>query len=492
MKTSYYISVIVLFLAVSVSAQDQIQAFRFSQVYPVGTARYTSMGGAFGAIGGDFTAASQNPAGLGIFRNSEFTITPSYILNNSRSKYLGESNRDFATNMSIGNLGLVTSYNTGRNEGLAGATFAFGYNALNNFHSTALMHGINENTSLLDNFAWYANNNNELDIFYEDLANEIGLMPLDTVQNEYWHYLQPYDDIGYDGYGQEQIRVLERRGNIGEYAFSAAMNISHKLYLGGTVGIHSVRFYEDIYQKETDINDLEPEFESFRFGEYNSTRGYGYVFKIGLIFKPIHILRIGASFHAPVIYQLTDDKFTELNSYWDSNSGLTNDYASSGLFSKEYTLRTPYRASLSTTVLLGKLGLIAAEYEYVDYSSSDLDSPGYKFVNENSSIARDFGVAHNLKAGAEIRLNPVYLRAGAQYYMNPYTEAANGSDILVYSGGIGVKVNQTFIDVAYSLRTSSETYGLYQHFSSDVENEFEISDIAYTRTNVMVTLGYKF
>lgn len=491
MKTRYYIFIMTLFLAAAVTAQDQTQAIRFSQFYPEGTARYTAMGGAFGAVGGDFTAASQNPAGLGLYLGSEFTITPTYLLANSTSEYLGQSSKDHASNLGIGNLGLVAAYNSNRTEGIVGTTLAFGYNTLNNFHSSVLMQGVNNSSSLLDNFAWYANNSNDLDMFYEDLAHQTALMPLDTISNSYWHFLEPYEAIGYEGYGQEQIRVVERRGHVGEYVVSAALNFSHKLYLGGTFGLHSVRFYEDIYHRETDIDDLEPEFNAFRFGEYNSTRGYGYVFKFGMIYKPIHILRIGASFHAPVVYQLTDDKFTDLNTYWDSNSGLSDDYASSGLESKEYTLRTPYRASLSTALLLGKLGLISAEYEYVDYSTSDLDSPGYKFIDENITISKDFGVAHNLKAGAELRLNPVYLRAGTQYYMNPFTDKRNGSDIMVYSGGIGLRSSQTFFDISYSLSKSSDLYGLYQH-TPEFEEGFEKAVNKYTRSTVMITMGYKF
>lgn len=491
MKTRYYIFIMTLLLAASVTAQDQAQAIRFSQYFPIGTARYQAMGGAFGAVGGDFTSASQNPAGLGLYRGSEFTITPSFSINNATSNYLGTTSRDNVNDFSIGNLGLVSHYKTGRNNGVVGATFAFGYNALNNFHTTAMMQGINENSSLLDNFTWHANNTSSLDIFYEELAHTTALMPLDTTSNTYWHYLEPYDAIGYEGYGQEQRRIVERRGYVGEYVASAAMNIGHTLYLGGTFGLHAVRFYEDIYHTETDVNDLEPEFDSFRFGEYNSTRGYGYVFKVGMIFKPIHSIRIGASFHAPVVYKLTDDKFTELDAYWDTNAGLEDGYASSGLFSKEYTLRTPYRASLSAAMVLGKLGLISAEYEYVDYSSADMDSPGYDFVDENIAISQDFGKAHNVKAGAELRLASTYFRAGVQYYMNPFTDDRNGSDIMVYSGGIGFRGNPVYLDLSYSLSTSSELYGLYHH-SPDIAGGFERSVNDYNRSNIMLTLGYKF
>lgn len=491
MKTRYYILIMTMFLAASVGAQDQVQAFRYSQVYPVGTARYMAMGGAFGAVGGDFTAASVNPAGLGIYRTSEFTITPSYVINKSSSNFQGNEIRDNATNLGIGNLGLVTSYNTNRTQGVVSTTLAFGYNTLNNFHSSSLIRGINNNSSLLDNFILYANENQDLDIFYEDLAFQTGLMPYDSVTQEFWHDMLPDPGNGYDGYGEEQVRMRETWGYIGEYVFSAAMNISNKLYLGGTFGLHAVRFNEDIYHQETDVNDDIPVFDAFDFGEYNSTRGYGYVFKIGMIFRPIHLLRIGASFHAPVVYKLTDDKFTEINTSWDRNSGLQDDYLSSGLFSKEYTLRTPYRASVSAAVVLGKLAIISAEYEYADYSASDLDSPGYNFWDENITIAEDFRAAHNIKAGAELNLKPFFARAGVQYYSNPYADERNGSDIMVYSGGLGIRTGQTFIDFAYALSTKTELYGLYQ-YTGDFEGGIETSVNNYTKSNFMVTLGYKF
>jgi hypothetical protein len=65
---------------IQASAQNQVDALRYSQIYPGGTARSTAMGGAFGALGGDFYSASLNPAGLGVYRSSEFTFTPELLL----------------------------------------------------------------------------------------------------------------------------------------------------------------------------------------------------------------------------------------------------------------------------------------------------------------------------------------------------------------------------------------------------------------------------
>ncbi len=497
----YYIAIMFLIFSVTLSAQNQVQALRYSQVYPIGTARYAAMGGALGAVGGDFSAASANPAGLGLYRSSELTITPSFHINNSSANYLGETTTDSDNNFNIGSLGIVTAFNRKKDEGLVGSVFSFGYNALNNFQSSTMMQGINNNSSLLDDFTWFANNNNELDPFYEELAFETGLMPYgddgigDPNDSLYWHDLQPFPATNYDGYGEEQVRIVEKRGYLGEYAFSYAVNISHKIYVGATFGIHSVRYYEDIFHYEENLSDKVVDFESFEFGEYNTTRGTGYTFKVGVIVKPIHILRIGAAFHAPTTYNLTDEKFTDLNTYWTSNSGYEDGYESSGMYAKEYTLRTPYRVSASAAVLIGKLGIVSAEYEYVDYSSADLDSPGYKFIDENAAISQDFKNAHNLKAGAELRLNPLYLRAGAQYYMNPFEDSRNGSDIWIYGAGFGFRSNQTSIDFSYSLKTYGEAYGLYQHFHPvDIEDDsgYEVSFNDYKAANLMVTLGYKF
>lgn len=496
MMKAYIIAIVTLIFSVSLSAQDQVQAFRYSQVYPVGTARYAAMGGALGAVGGDITAASTNPAGLGIYRSSEFSITPSVYINNSKANFLGGETKDSEYNLNIGSLGIVTAFDRKREEGLVGSVFSFAYNSLNNFHSSTTMQGENFQSSLLDNFTWHANSEFFDGIvyddanFYEDLAFETSLMPLDTMSG-YWHDLQKNTAVGYDGYGEEQVRIVDRRGYLGEYSFSYALNFSNKVYAGATFGIHSLRFYEDIYHTEEDINDLTPDFVSFRFGEYNTTRGTGYAFKVGVIVKPINILRIGAAFHAPTIYRLEDVKFTEMYSYFNSSSGIGDGYDSEGEHAKKYTLRTPYRASLSAALIIGKLGIVSAEYEYLDYSTSDLDSPGNPFAKENIAISQDFKNVHNFKAGAELRLNPLYFRAGTQYYMNPYIDPRNGSDIWIYSAGLGFRTARSYIDFSYSLRNWSELYSLYK-YAPESEEGFERSVNKYSAANIMVTMGYKF
>ena len=64
-----------LLLVANLSAQEISDAYRYTKTDIVGTARYMGMAGAFGALGGDITTLSNNPAGIGIYRSSEVVAT---------------------------------------------------------------------------------------------------------------------------------------------------------------------------------------------------------------------------------------------------------------------------------------------------------------------------------------------------------------------------------------------------------------------------------
>ena len=66
MKTKY-IFLFAALTALTVNAQTQYDAFRFSESELNGTARFVGMGGAMGALGADISVMSTNPAGIGLF-----------------------------------------------------------------------------------------------------------------------------------------------------------------------------------------------------------------------------------------------------------------------------------------------------------------------------------------------------------------------------------------------------------------------------------------
>ena len=79
-------------------AQNDADALRYSMIGFGGTARYVSMGGAFGAIGADFSTLSTNPAGIGAYRKNEITFTPSIYTGKTESSYNEKTSEDIKYN----------------------------------------------------------------------------------------------------------------------------------------------------------------------------------------------------------------------------------------------------------------------------------------------------------------------------------------------------------------------------------------------------------
>jgi len=86
MKRSIIILSLIAFV-LSGFSQTVDDALRYSQQFYEGTARNMAMGSAFGGLGADFSVASTNPAGMGLFRTSELSITPEVTSLLSSSTY---------------------------------------------------------------------------------------------------------------------------------------------------------------------------------------------------------------------------------------------------------------------------------------------------------------------------------------------------------------------------------------------------------------------
>lgn len=468
---------------VNLDAQNAMQALRYSQYAPFGTARYAAQGGAIGALGADLTSMVTNPAGLAFYRSSDFNISPSFYWVNTSSDFQGYGATDSQLRFHLASLSMVNARTMGQENGIVGAAFGFGYNTLANFNKNVYIQGLSPNSSMLDDFTMRANADpDNLDPFYEQLAFDTYLMPWDETAEVYWH------DMQLDGYGQQLSRSSLESGYIGEYSLSGAINFSNLLYFGGTFGIHAVRHFEDIYHSEVDHDDHVIDFDSFRFREFNSTRGWGLTGRFGLIVRPMQLLRIGASFHLPTYYWLTDKKYTDMSSTWDNGSGIPDATASSPDGVYDYRLQTPLRVTANTSLILFKLATLSLGYEYVDYGSAKLDAFDYNFFDENNEIGQDLSSVHNLMAGAEVRLGNLYLRGGARYYDSPYSDPRNDADSWVYSGGLGVRTNRGYFDISYSHSGRTDVYGMYS--PQPGVNEVSINDIK--GNNIICTLGFKF
>ena len=63
----FFLSLILILATGTIVSQNVFDALRYSNDKIEGSARYSAMSGAFGALGGELSAISINPAGSAIF-----------------------------------------------------------------------------------------------------------------------------------------------------------------------------------------------------------------------------------------------------------------------------------------------------------------------------------------------------------------------------------------------------------------------------------------
>jgi hypothetical protein len=479
------------------TAQNMTDALRYSGTQISGTARSGGMGNAFGALGGDFTSVGINPAGLGLYRSSEFAITPSFGQTTVNSNYLNNNMSDRNYNLSLGNISYVSSIKA-ENHGKAGllsVNIGIGYNRLKDFNSNSFAGGNNAGGSILDNFASNANSGNWSD-FYEQLAWETDLLYKDE-KNIYRH------DMEYAGYGQSHQKSISRRGSMDEYSFAVGLNFNHKLYVGASVGIIDLYYQESSSHKEFDQGNRIESFNELQFNSFLQTGGTGYNGKLGLIYRPASRIRLGVSVHTPNFYNLNDIFETSMSSSITYTDGETVKYhtAIPPVSEYDYSLETPFRAIFSGAFIFGNKGLVSLDYEYVDYGRARLSGggDGYHFTAENGEISSAYKSAGNLRIGGEYRFTDYFsLRAGYENYPSAYSAASfgflqpnSGTDLSVYSCGIGYRIGAFYLDASYRYSDSEAFEMLYPAPVSDNYPSPEMASFKSMRNKVMLTFGIK-
>jgi hypothetical protein len=450
--------ILIVFLAgvISVNAQNEVDALRYSRLSVVGTARSSGIGGAFGALGADFSSLSVNPAGIALFRSSEFSITPSIYMADTKSNYFGEQNTDSKSNFNLGNVGYVSVTKGGarENSALRNIVFGIGLNRTNNFNARAVIQGFNPSSSLLTSYVDQANGltPSQLDNFGNGLAYDADLIYTDTTNNTIYFADMPNG-------GVTQRKIIETTGSMNEMVLSLGANLLDKFYIGATLGVPYVRYFEHSIYSETDNENRNSFFNSFQRTESLSTTGSGINFKLGVIYKPADFIRIGAAIHSPTYYARMTDKW---NSTMVSHFDNGNSFSSSSPYGEfGYSLTTPLRAIGSIALIFGKYGLLSADYEYVDYPGARLNSDSYDFMNENNAISNKYKGTGNIRLGTEWKYGQFSFRGGYGIEGDPYKSGINNSTANSFSLGLGLREQKFYMDLGFVHTTHSENYYLY-------------------------------
>lgn len=467
-------------------SQNEVDALRYSYLTPFGSSRYNAMGGAFGAVGADASVISHNPAGIGRYRFSSISAGFGLNDNSVTSFYDGMNATDGNVNAMMNHIGMVGVIEIPEDvfSRWKRVQFGFSFNRMADFSGERLITGTSQN-SLLDVFVNQANGISE-NILIDQLPFTAGpaywaflIDPLDTSMNTYSHQMENTD--------VQQVKTMDRSGRINETSFSLGANFDDILYVGGSIGVVGLRYQETASYTETALtNDTTQQLFDWRFQEELNVTSMGVNAKIGVIFLPKDFIRIGFAAHSPTRYFSVDDQYsTVTSSSFYAGDGYTEP---SPLNVFRYGLRTPGRLIGSLAVILFKKGLISAEYEHINYGSMSF-FPGrenlYSFFDENDAINALYGSAGNIRLGTEWKLGPVYLRGGMVLMGSPFTDS-DQMETTIYSGGLGYRKNQYFIDLSYQLMQSNADYYLYD------PSLVNTAQLDITRSTISLSLGFKF
>lgn len=530
MMRKIFLSVVFCFPVMLSFSQSMVDTYRLSNIQLQGTARASAMGNAFGALGGDFTSASINPAGIGLYMSNELEMTMQLGNYKNQASYLGQNTEATKNPFSVPNLGYVATFKTNpaKNSSLVSVNVGIGYNRMNSFNTNTVIRGKGATSSMLDQFAENATTGYMND-FYEGVAAGAGAIyqyydqDAEEFTGPYYHDMQKVQDVqdGFpsENYAHDQTKTIYQSGSLDEYILSLAFNINHKLYIGATFGIQDVSFRESStmyegnvdYEGHRETGEYSSYLNEYGFNQYQETWGTGLNGKFGLIYKPIESLRLGVAVHTPTYYRLQDNYDTYMYNDYDlknASGGFDNavDEVYSPYGSYDYQINSPMRTILSAAYVIGKRAILSVDYEYLDYSNMKLKNGGdvynyYDFEAENNDINSTFKSVGNLHIGAEYRLSDALsLRAGYENLPSPYKTEGWQTTTNTYSAGLGYRFGRFYLDATYKHIANSSKIELYEMplGVNPVDPGYDelvtspIANLDYKRNLYTLTLGIRF
>ena len=525
--------------------------FELSQTqFNFGTARAMAMAGAFTSLGADLSSMSINPAGLGMYRHNDISVTPmmSFARSKTNAPEYGNNSRD---RFSMANIGVVINAYEG-SRSLVSLNIGFGYNRIADLNYDYAFQRQNQAATIGDAYArqlyWGGISKNS---FYNGGGS--GNWNWNNIAPEYWNAA-----LAYRGFLVDQVdpnkpdswqptwvtpnadvdhyTMLRSKGSIGEYVLSVGANINNKIYIGASLGIQSVYqrkyidyveeyFYSDPSQAIPDFGNSGLDYQLLRWKLNQSVivDGTGVNFKAGVVYRPMANLRLGVAIHTPTYYSL-DRKFQSAaaglayaNNDTDPNvkpddEGYISTAGDPNMTSpllvddgpNSWSFVSPTRLMFGASYTFGERGVISVDYERDWYNGirikdnpSGLDSQSWY----NDTFRDVFKGSNILRVGAEFKPLPVLaLRAGFGYsgsmLKDDKTVLASPAikETTYYGAGIGfVLARGVLLDVAYQYMSSKTTdYYLFYAEDKGGHTESAVYSTDINRHNVALTLGFRF
>ncbi|MGM9801703.1 MAG: OmpP1/FadL family transporter [Candidatus Limisoma sp.] len=532
MKRSVIIIASMLAGVSALNAQSAFDAYSVSQSNELrGTARYMSMAGAFGALGGDLSVLNHNPGGIGVYRSSDIGATFGVTVRNTEAGEGMDMYKAKETDFNFTNIGYVGALKLDK-EAIPNINWGFSYNRLADFrrHYTGDISKIG--TSMTNYIAGQTN----LGGYTPD---ELG-----AIRNEYNPYQNPNlpwaSVLAYNSYlinptsedgnyvgllddlsSGSSAFTVDERGQADEYSLSFGGNVYNTVYWGVALGIVDFDYSLDTYYGETIQNAYVPYETPSTVGMENGTAewnlqnslhtfGTGVNFKLGVIVKPVNELRIGVAFHTPTRYSITQDYIASTGYYLkpDNHEVIRGEaYTDEGYIGRdEFTVRSPWKFIGSIAGVIGGRGIISLDVEHTAYPDMRVLHDGVEDSYTCENIGKYFKSTETVRIGAEYKVTPKFsLRAGYSIQTSTMSEDVQNDKLSIATAGttlsynfdkniqhvtcgMGYRHNNFYADVAYVYRNRDSHY---YAFSPD-DYMSPNAPVKDKNHSIALSLGFRF
>lgn len=534
--------------AVAAVAQTQYDAARFSGSELNGTARFVGMGGAMSALGADISVIGTNPAGIGLFRSHDLSLSFGFNKNVTNSNLGGTEVKDERTRASFDQLGFVYSTKIGNKTDLRYFNIGFNYHKMANFNRQFSSRGNLNGSSL----SWQMQDMMLGTGAYQNQASYDALLDAENPYTSSAYYGTPFlgsmgvrtglvDDVtGNDGSfgmmgwnGASGDYYSREEGGINAYDFNLSFNVQDRFYFGATLGVYDVNYSRYSSYYETVLDDKGNDNGSFQLNNWFTTDGAGLDLKLGVIVRPIEYspFRIGFAVHTPIWYSLNDrytatlgtdilafpEKYTE---------NLSDYYAPDASYLLEYQLATPWKFNVSMGTTFSNVLAVDAEYEFANYAKARYkDAGGYDLAAANEAVDKYLKNVHTFCIGMEAKFTPQFsFRAGYNYVTSPIADnsaryvpnlSTNKADYIWFDEtrtdpeyhnlkarntltlGLGYRGKFMYADVAYKYDFYKSDFYMFDdyRFSNDgnsIVSRNSAAAVNHDRHQLLLTLGVKF
>lgn len=494
-----------IFTTLGLQAQQISDGLRYSRTDNLGTARYTGMSGAMGALGGDLSAMADNPAGAAVFLDSYSTFTANHKNNQNETAYFGNGEDSKTNRFNISQAGGVFVFHNDR-EGakMKKLTFGVNYNMQNNFSGETYISG-RGNTSISEYFLAQAQGipldllelqrGESISSLYRYLGENEGAAAQNAFLGYQGYLFDPVDptdpnntaytsNVAGNKFDQRYLYLTS--GTNARFTINVGTQISERLFLGANINTYGFDFRQnDVF---IESNNHSASFvNQIAFENSLSAYGSGISVQLGAIARLTDAVRLGLSLDTPTWYQVTEEtyQYLETRRFEDGtnktmvvNPNVINVY-------EDYTLRTPAKATVSGAYIFNQNGLISLDYSFTGYSSIRFSPTSDSYFNTlNRSVSNTLKSTSTIKAGGEYRLNQFSFRGGIHFEESPYKNSDLLGDLFGFSLGAGINFGNFDLDFAFM---RSEQKGDFQMYPVGFTSR---ADSKWINNNLILSLAY--